>query len=106
MSAGSSLFSRSTSVSGGRFVATSRWATCASAWTPASVLPDPYSSKSLRDVTVRTARSISPCTVRAFFWICQPLYLVPAYSIVSLKRGIDVAYAGAGRVGWWVGRVG
>ena len=21
----------------------------------------------------RTARSISPCTVRAFFWICQPL---------------------------------
>ena len=32
------------------------------------------------------ARSISPCTVRAFFWICQPLYLVPAYSMVSLKR--------------------
>jgi hypothetical protein len=25
--------------------------------------------------------------VRAFFWICQPLYLVPAYSMVSLKRG-------------------
>src|SRR5262245_34536186 len=25
--------------------------------------------------------------VLAFFWICQPLYRVPAYSIVSLKRG-------------------
>ena len=30
-------------------------------------------AKSFRSVTVRTARSISPCTVRAFFWICQPL---------------------------------
>ena len=40
-------------------------------------------------VTVRTARSISPCTVLAFFWICQPLYRVPAYSMVSLKRGIE-----------------
>ncbi len=90
MSAGSSPFSRSVSVSGGRLVATSRWATCASAWTPASVRPDPYSSKSLRVVTVRTARSISPWMVFAFFWICQPLYRVPAYSIVSLNRGMGV----------------
>ena len=38
---------------------------------------------------VRTAASISPCTVRAFFWICQPLYFVPAYSMVSLYLGND-----------------
>jgi hypothetical protein len=25
--------------------------------------------------------------VLAFFWICQPLYRVPAYSSVSLNRG-------------------
>ena len=36
----------------GSDVPTSRCATCASAWTPASVRPDPYSSKSFRPVTV------------------------------------------------------
>ena len=33
------------------------------------------------------ARSISPWTVRAFFCFCQPLYRVPAYSMVSLNLG-------------------
>ena len=28
---------------------------------------------SRRPATSRMARSIPPCTVRAFFWICQPL---------------------------------
>jgi len=46
----------------------------------------------LRPVTVRTAASISPCTVRAFFWICQPLYFVPAYSMVSLNLGNGYLY--------------
>jgi hypothetical protein len=73
MSAGNSSFSRRRSVSAGRFVLTSRCATCPSACTPASVRPDPYSSKSLRPVTVRTAPSISPWMVLAFFWICHPL---------------------------------
>ena len=36
--------------------------------------PDmPGYGQSTRPVTARTLRSISPCTVRAFFWICQPL---------------------------------
>src|SRR5437867_3195882 len=30
--------------------------------------------------------------VRAFFWICQPLKRVPAYSMVSLKRGTRAFY--------------
>ena len=33
----------------------------------------------------RIARSSSPCIVRAFFCTCQPLYLVPAYSMVTLQ---------------------
>src|SRR4051812_9998454 len=66
----------------------SRCATCAMACTPASVRPAPYSSNSRRPVAVSTARSISPATVLAFFWICQPLYLVPAYSTTSLNLGI------------------
>src|SRR6185295_11198931 len=32
------------------------------------------------------AVAISPWTDRAFCWICQPRYLVPAYSRDSLKR--------------------
>ena len=38
--------------------------------------------------TSAIARSSSPCTVRAFFCFCQPLYRVPAYSSVSLNRAI------------------
>src|SRR5437870_2569574 len=98
MSAGNSSFSRRRRVSAGIVVLTSRCATCAAAWTPASVRPDPYSSKSVRRVTARTARSSSPCTVRAFFWICHPLYRVPAYSMVSLKRGIKTS-GGSGGAG-------
>src|SRR5688572_7105316 len=83
----------------------SRCATCASACTPASVRPAPYNSNSRLRVASSTARSISPATVRAFFCICQPLYLVPAYSMTSLKRGISVAIVdwrlkiGEGRAG-------
>ena len=39
-------------------------------------------------VTSAMTRVSSPCTVRAFFWICQPLYFVPAYSMKTLKRAI------------------
>src|SRR4029078_12189319 len=38
-----------------------------------------------------TARSISPATVRAFFWVCQPLSRPPEYSINILYRGIVLA---------------
>ena len=60
MSAGSSSFTRRSSEAGGTFVRMSRCATCASACTPASVRPAPYSSSSRTPVASRTARSISP----------------------------------------------
>ena len=42
-----------------------------SAWTPASVRPEPASSTSAPPAT-STARETSPAIVRAFFWICHP----------------------------------
>src|SRR5688572_3957409 len=86
ISAGGVSVARGLSVSGGGGASVSRGAACPRAWTPASVRPEPYSSNCVTRVTSRLARSTSPCTVRAFRWICQPLYRVPAYSIVSLSR--------------------
>ena len=73
MSAGSSSLMRHASVAASMRVSICRCATCASACTPASVRPAPYNSKLRTPVTAAIARSISPATVRAFFWICHPL---------------------------------
>src|SRR5688572_22739520 len=44
-------------------------------------------------------RVSSPCTVRAFCWICQPLYLVPAYSMNNLNRAMTWSVYVGVRVG-------
>src|SRR5688500_8578974 len=87
MSAGRLSLMPRRSVSAGSGLRSSRCATCRSACTPASVRPDPMNSNALSRVAAPIALSISPCTVRAFFCFCQPLYFVPAYSMVSLYRG-------------------
>src|SRR5687768_4814473 len=104
MSLGSASLARRRSVSAGMDVMMSRCATCSSACTPASVRPDPYNSNCCCPVTSAITRVSSPWTVRAFFWICQPLYFVPAYSMKTLNRAIKnpepgtLVYLGTWRV--------
>ena len=65
MSDGSSSLMRRRSVSGGRSAGASRCATWPSAWTPASVRPEPWISTGVPKACA-AARCSSPWTVRAF----------------------------------------
>ena len=51
--------------------------TCPAACTPASVRPLPV-TRAATPKARRRAPSSSPCTVRPFFWICQPHRAVPS----------------------------
>src|ERR1039458_2668929 len=54
------------------------------ACTPESVRPEPWIS-SLAPKKSSAALRSWPCTVRALFCSCQPLYLVPSYSSVIFQ---------------------
>jgi hypothetical protein len=59
-------------------------ATCARAWTPASVRPEPCSTASWR-MTRATASATVPWTVITPGWVCHPAKSVPSYAITNLK---------------------
>ena len=65
----------------------SKCADCPIAWTPLSVLPEPYkiifSFKSFESFSW-----IIPWIVKPFFWIYHPLKFVPTYSISNWYLGI------------------
>ncbi len=76
--------------------ARSMWATCPSAWTPASVRPAPLTTTRSPEKAA-IASSIACWTEGPFCCRCQPTKGPPSYSMVSLKRAIRVTNSSGAR---------
>jgi len=72
---------------GVRSTRASKCATCCSAWTPASVRPDPC-TVTVSSATKLTAAASVSWTLRPDSWLCQPMKSVPSYSSPSAILGM------------------